>query len=176
MNRDEYDILDLTPDSNLDAFKCSEGDLNEFLIDESKGYQIELLARTYLVVHKQNGDIAAYFSLLNDVVRLNETEKSMRNRINRKIPFSKQRNHYPAVKIGRLAVSEAYAGQGIGRYIIDNVKIIFTHGNRTGCRFVTVDALATATGFYEQNNFRFFTEKDAHEYTRLMYFDLKDFK
>lgn len=175
MNRDDFDILDLTPETDLKAFKCTEGDLNEFLIDESKDYQTELLARTYLVVHKQSGAIAAFFSLLNDVIKLNETERSIRNRINRKIPFCKQRNHYPAVKVGRLAVHEAFAGQGIGRYILDNVKIIFTHGNRTGCRFVTVDALTSATGFYERNSFRFFTEKDKDDDTRLMYFDLKDF-
>jgi GNAT superfamily N-acetyltransferase len=166
----------LTPETDLTAFKCAEGDLNEFLLDESKDYQIEYLAVTYLLVNAENGDIIAYYSLLNDVVRLNETEKSVRNRINRKIPFSKQRNHYPAVKIGRLAVSEAYAGHGIGRLILDSVKYVFTHGNRTGCRFVTVDALTSATGFYERNKFRFFTEKDQDDDTRLMYFDLKDFE
>ena len=37
------------------------------------------------------------------------------------------------------------------------------------------DALTTATGFYECNKFRFFTEKDKDDDTRLMYFDLKDF-
>ena len=58
---------------------------------------------------------------------------------------------------------------------LDSVKYLFTHGNRTGCRFLTVDALATATGFYEHNKFRFFTEKDKDDDTRLMYFDLKDF-
>lgn len=175
MNREDFDILDLTPETDLTAFKCTESDLNEFLIEESKDYQAELLARTYLVVHRASGNIAAYFSLLNDVIRLDETEKNIRNRINRNIPFSKQRKHYPAVKIGRLAVSESFAQQGIGRYILDNVKFIFTHGNRTGCRFLTVDALTTATGFYEHNSFRFFTEQDKEDDTRLMFYDLKDF-
>ena len=70
MNRDEYDILDLAPETSLDAFRCAESDLNEFLIDESKDYQTELLARTYLIVHRESGNIAAYFSLLNEVIRL----------------------------------------------------------------------------------------------------------
>lgn len=175
MNISDFDLLDLTPETDLHSFKCTEGDLNEFLIDESKDYQSELLAKTYLLVNPSNGDIVAYYSLLNDVIRLDETEKSVRNRINRKIPFSKQRKHYPAVKVGRLAVNEAYAGMGIGRLLLDSVKFIFTHGNRTGCRFLTVDALASATGFYERNNFRFFTEQDKEDDTRLMYFDLKDF-
>lgn len=109
MNKDEFDLLDLTPEEDLTAFKCAEGDLNDFLIEEAKDYQTELLARTYLLRNSSNGDIVAYYSLLNDVIRLDETEKNVRNRINRKIPFSKQRNHYPAVKVGRLAVNEAYA-------------------------------------------------------------------
>lgn len=172
MNLSSVSIQVLTPDTDLTAFKCAESDLNDFLFEESKDYQTEYLAVTYLLVNSENGDIVAYYSLLNDVVRLNETEKSIRNR---KIPFSKQRNHYPAVKVGRLAVNEKYSGQGIGRLILDSVKYVFTHGNRTGCRFVTVDALNTATGFYERNKFRFFTEKDKDDDTRLMYFDLKDF-
>ena len=90
-------------------------------------------------------------------------------------PFNKQRNHYPAVKVGRLAVDKSYAHQGIGRLILDSVKYVFTHGNRTGCRFLTVDALADAMGFYERNGFRFFTQQDENHDTRLMYFDLKDF-
>lgn len=48
--------------------------------------------------------------------------------------------------------------------------------NKLGCRFLTVDAVAAATGFYEtKGNFRFFTEQDEGDDTRLMYFDLKDF-
>lgn len=176
MNKDNFNLLDLVPETDLSAFKCAESDLNDFLVDEAKDYQTELLAKTYLLRNTLNGDIVAYYSLLNDVIRLNETEKSVRNRINRKIPFSKHRNQYPAVKIGRLAVNEEYAGQGIGRLVLDSIKFIFTHGNRTGCRFLTVDALTSATGFYEHNSFRFFTEKDKDDDTRLMYFDLKDFQ
>lgn len=176
MNRENLDIVDLCPETILESFKCTEDDLNDFLINDSKDYQKELLSRTYLVIYKATEDIAAYFSLLNDVIKLDETEKKTRNRINRHIPYSKHRSHYPAVKLGRLAVDEKYAGNGIGRYVLDNLKYIFTHGNRTGCRFLTVDALASATGFYEHNGFHFFTELDKEDYTRLMYFDLKDFQ
>jgi hypothetical protein len=42
-------------------------------------------------------------------------------------------------------------------------------------KYRALDALTTATGFYERNKFRFFTEKDKDDDTRLMYFDLKDF-
>lgn len=176
MITDNLDILDLSPIFSLESFHCTESDLNDFLVNDSNDYQSELLARTYLVVNKTNNEIVAYFSLLNDTIRLEETESKTRNRINRKIPYNKQRKHYPAVKIGRLAVAEDNTGKGIGRFVLNNIKTIFTHGNRTGCRFLTVDALSTATGFYEHNGFHFFTEADKDDYTRLMYFDLKAFQ
>ena len=175
--RPKYSYQGLTPETNLEAFKCADGDLNDFLTDEAKDYEKELLAKTYLVVNEENGDLIAYFSLLNDTVRLEDTEKSMANRINRKIPNSKRRRHYPALKIGRLAVDTRYAGMGFGELILRTIRTMFRHGNRTGCRFLTVDALASATGFYEaKGNFRFFTDKDKDDDTRLMYFDLKDFE
>ena len=172
----DYYIQDLTPESNLEAFKCAEGDLNDFLVDEAKVYQSELLAKTYLVTNEENGDLMAYFSLLNDTVRLEETDKTTANRINRKIPNSKRRKHYPALKIGRLAVDTRYAGMGMSEEILRTIRTMFRFGNRTGCRFLTVDALASATGFYQaKGNFRFFTEQDKDDDTRLMYFNLKDF-
>ena len=42
---------------------------------------------------------------------------------------------------------------------------------------MTVDAYADATGFYEnKGKFKFFTDLDKDDDTRLMYFDLKPFK
>ena len=175
--RPKYSYQELTPESNLEAFKCADGDLNDFLMDEAKDYQTDLLAKTDLVVNEENGDLIAYFSLLNDTVRLEDTEKSTANRINRKIPNSKRRRHYPALKIGRLAVDTRYARMGFGEEILRTIRTMFRYGNRTGCRFLTVDALASATGFYQaKGNFRFFTEKDKDDDTRLKDFDLKDFE
>ena len=73
MNLSNISIRVLTPETDLTAFKCAEGDLNDFLIEEAKDYQTELLATTYLLRNSSNGDIVAYYSLLNDVIRLDET-------------------------------------------------------------------------------------------------------
>ena len=89
----------------------------------------------------------------------------------------KRLKSYPAVKIGRLAVSENYAHQGVGEQILQYVKALFAFGNRSGCRFLTVDAYADAVSFYEdKGGFKFFTETDINDDTRLLYFDLKPFK
>lgn len=49
----------------------------------------------------------------------------------------------------------------------------FVSNNKTGCRFLTVDAHKDAIGLYEKCGFSFFTENDKDDETRLMYFDLK---
>ena len=92
----------------------------------------------------------------------------------RKVPNSKRRKTYPAVKIGRLAVAKQYAGFGIGRLIIDAVRMMYINElHRAGCRFVTVDAYRSALSFYERNDFKYLTTKDIEDETRTMYFDLK---
>ena len=48
--------------------------------------------------------------------------------------------------------------------------------NKTGCRFITVDALASAVPFYEKNNFIPLNDEDINDRTRLLYFDLNDLK
>jgi len=102
----------LTKTTVIPEFKSKDGDLNEFLMQEAKDYQEQLLAVTYLLQNPKTGDIVAYFSLLNDTIK-----------------------------------------------------------------FLTVDAYADAVSFYEdKGGFKFFTETDINDDTRLLYFDLKPFK
>jgi len=71
-------------------------------------------------------------------------------------------------------VAKQYSGFGIGRLIIDAVRIMYiSEPHHAGCRFVTVDAYRTALSFYERNDFRYLTTKDTEDETRIMYFDLK---
>ena len=101
-------------------------------------------------------------------------EKTVWNRINRPIPNEKRRKSYPAVKIGRLAVSTKYAGLGFGLFMVDIVKQMYIDNQQqSGCRFITIDAYRNALGFYEKNRFSYLTDKDKTNETRAMYFDLK---
>ena len=93
----------LEADTELKGFKSIDDDLNDFLLNDAKNYSEELLAVTYLMIDAETEDIIAYYSLLNEQIRFTEDDKSIRNRINRLIPYSKQRTHYPAVKIGPVA-------------------------------------------------------------------------
>ncbi|MCD8310483.1 MAG: GNAT family N-acetyltransferase, partial [Prevotellaceae bacterium] len=120
-----------------------------------------------------NNKTAAYFSLRNDNIASDPEERSIWNKINRHVPNAKRWRHYPAVKIGRLAISEEYMRIGLGRDIILLIKLMFINGSRAGCRFLTVDAYQNAIGFYQKCGFKFMSMKDSNEVTRSMYFDLK---
>lgn len=167
--------IQLSSETEIKPFKCAEEDLNGFLFDDAKHFQNELMAVTYLLEDHERNVTVAYFSLLADKITFNPEEKVVWNRLNRSIPNPKRRRNYPALKIGRLAVNENYAGEGVGTFVLDSIKYAFTTVKRLGCRFLTVDALKSATHFYEKNGFQFFTEQDKHDETRLMFFDLKNF-
>lgn len=167
--------IQLSSATTIKPFKCADDDLNGFLFDDAKHFQNELMAVTYLLEDQENNVTVAYFSLLADKITFNPEGKTMWNRLNRNIPNPKRRRSYPALKIGRLAVNENYVGEGIGTFVLDSIKYAFTTVRRLGCRFLTVDALRSATSFYEKNGFHFFTEQDKGDETRLMFFDLKNF-
>ena len=58
------------------------------------------------------------------------------------------------------------------RLSVDYNKMLLVNSNRTGCRFITVDAYKQSLHFYEQNNFQFLDKTDINEDIRLLYFDL----
>ena len=122
-------ILDDAPDSwhlkRLDEytiikpFDCGDEVLNNYLLQESKFYLSERLAVTYIIESEE--ETIAYFCLLNDKVSRNIDAKTW-NKINKKIPNAKRKGTYPAVKIGRLAVTKKYAKSGFGEFMLDSVK------------------------------------------------------
>jgi len=173
---EKIDIIRLEESTLITSFDCGDIDLNDFLHNDAKNYLSSMLAVTYLV--KIDNEIAAFFCLSNDSLTrttiLTNEEKALWNRVGRKIPNSKRRRTYPAVKIGRLAVAKEYAGFGIGRQIIRSIVMIYiSKQHHAGCRFITVDAYQKALNFYEKNKFQYLTTKDIDDDIRTMYFDLK---
>jgi len=168
----EWNLIRLEENTEIKPFESADEELNDFLFNDAKRYLFSLLAVTYLIETKD--ETIAYFCLANDRVMKDDEEKAVWNKINRTIPNEKRRKSYPAVKIGRLAVSEKYAGMGFGNFMIDTVGEMYTDNQQqSGCRFITVDAYSNALGFYEKNDFKFLTDKDKTNETRAMYFDLK---
>ena len=104
--------------------------------------------------------IAAYFCLLNDKISRLEVTNSRWKSIKDSFPESKRFRSYPAIKIGRFAVSTAYRGQHIGTELIAMIKVMLnSNQNYSAYRFITVDAYLSAVPFYMKNGFNQLTQK-----------------
>jgi GNAT superfamily N-acetyltransferase len=164
-------LVALREDTVIKPFESEDSDLNDFLLHDAKNYARSRLSVTYLL--ETEDETVAYFSLSNDKLIKDAESPSTWNKLNRAIANEKRRRSYPAVKIGRLAVSKKYARLGLGRLIISSVINMFTEApQQTGCRFITVDAYRAAVRFYEKNDFNYLTTKDIDDPTRTMYLDL----
>jgi GNAT superfamily N-acetyltransferase len=166
-------IVRLNNDTEVKSFESGNEDLNNFLLNDAKDYLASLLSVTYII--QSGSDTVAYYCLSNDRLSQQPEEKSIWNKINRLISNKKRRKSYPAVKIGRLAVSKKFANAGIGTMIIRTIKGLYKNSflQHAGCRFITVDAYKDALPFYEKNKFKYLTENDKDDATRIMYLDLK---
>ena len=158
--------LSIIKNNDSIAFNCGDLDLNEFFCKDALYYQEELLARTYQYTDANRTSVAM-FSVSNDHISLSGEAKKV-------FPTSKQLRYYPAVKIARLGVATNFAHQKLGCQIIGFLKMFFLIRNKTGCRYITVDAYnkGEIINFYEKNGFQSLTDKDKNKKTRTMYFDL----
>ncbi len=117
--------------------------------------------KTYAVSYK--GILVAMFALQPDVLVLDDDDKDeMRNEWIPKPEIALHdktflmQSSFEAVEIAYFAVEKSYRGQGLGRYIIEQItkKIM---SEQPSCQFVTVGALTitgySAVGFYEQCDF-----------------------
>ncbi len=159
-------------------FDCGDSDLNEFFIKDSIQGCEQLVSVTYAV--EREGELLAFFCVSNDAIRAEDTSKNKYKKILSGMPSRKKYPSMPAVKIGRLATISKMQGNGIGTKILDLIKMWFSHGNKTGCRFIIVDAKnkPEILKFYNKNGFEFLDNHSASEkeHTRLMFFDLFTFK
>lgn len=175
MDFSNFTFRQIESDTDIKSFDCGDADLNDFLLSDAKNYLRAMMALTYLLEDNSTCKTVAYYSLLNDKIVFDPDDRQLWNRLNRRIVNSKRRKEYPAVKIGRLAVSKDYVGNHIGESILLLIKHMFTTMQRSACRFITVDAYAAAVPFYERCGFMFLSEKDKNAKTRAMYFDLINF-
>ena len=155
----------------LGCFNCGRDDLNEFFQKDAFDYKQQLLAETYYFQPKEATVEEIFFpvaliSFLNDsiVIKREERKEGKRafwNYLRKNVPHAKRGyESYPAVKIGRLGVLKEYQRQHFGTSLLNMTKDLFLTENRTGCRFITVDAYSDkgTINFYKSNGFQFLCE------------------
>ena len=147
-------LVRLDPANAVKSFDCGDRDLNDFILNHAAAFQKYLIAVTYACVDVDDASkVYAYCSLANDKVAITDfKDKAEFNRFRKKrgFPNEKRLKSYPAVKLCRLGVDETVKGQQIGTTVLDYIKWMFVFENKTGCRFLTVDAYLKAVPFYEK--------------------------
>ena len=171
-----YRIRCLNNGEAITGFNCGDDDLNDFIMNEAAKYQQTRLAVTYIIESKNGRGIAGFFSLANDRVSLSDFENTTDfNRFRRKRFVNEKRlKSYPAVKICRLGIDASAKGQSLGTFILDFIKTYFAMENKTGCRFITVDAYTDDIPFYFKNSFLPLSSQNDCDHTRLLFFDLEE--
>jgi hypothetical protein len=183
--------------ASCQSFVCSkEPDINKFFHEEYLDYENQLLGKSYCFVKRDGQNVVAAFTVANSSVRVDNMPNPKRNQLNRHIPFSKQRSQYPAVLLAQLAVFDGFGGNEIGKEVVDFIKSWFINPlNKTGCRYLVVDAINTpkVLDFYRNNGFEYIFASDEEEMqymsrsikvdngtvfrkTRLMVYDLMQLK
>lgn len=179
---------------NCQPFDCGVEDLNDFFATDAIAYDRDLMGKTYCWLDNEDDTrIVAMITLANAGIQTTHLRNHPKRHLNKGIAHNKQGRTYPAVLIGRLGVNVAYQSPEyrIGAQIMNFIKEWFTtEDNKTGCRFVLVDAVNThhTVSYYERNGFHplFPREADEKEYysinqddelrTRMYYFDLIEMK
>jgi GNAT superfamily N-acetyltransferase len=154
------EILEESDDVN--DFVCGVKDIDDFIHDEAWQYQKERLGVTYLF--RQNGKIVGFATL--SMADLKREKMSTTDRLRHKV------ENYPALLIGQLAVCSELHNKDIGTYICDfcfNEALKFSE--KVGCRFLAVNAIEAAIGFYKKYGFVLLPKQEGRE-QKVMFLDI----
>ncbi|MBI2125097.1 GNAT family N-acetyltransferase [Candidatus Woesearchaeota archaeon] len=155
----------------ISNFKSYEKELIKFLIEDAIDNQNKKISTTYLWFYKPTKELVGYVSVMTDAINLRgELKEHFRQK---DISFKS----LPALKIGKLCVSDNYLGRGIGTLMIEFVIILSEKlGKDVGLRFITTDSKRNADPkrdpihFYKKFGFEVLKQREIG--TTPMYKDL----
>lgn len=129
------------------AFSCGEGSL-DVCLQKKAGQDFKRHAAVSFVLTPKGTEIAGYYTLSQYSVQL----ESLSEEIAKKLP------KYPMVPttlIGRLAISSAYRGRGLGEMLLmDALHRIHRHSKEFASAGTIVDAIdKAAVAFYREYGF-----------------------
>ncbi len=178
--RDSFVLCPVTDFSIFTGFSClteacTDRDLEEFLHCDAEKHYLDKIAITYSLTEESAPHFPLGFvTLQNDAIIINNKDEFLEEVKN----YSYQ--SFPAVKIGRLGIHVKLQGKKLGSLLLNMVKEMMVTENRTGCRFLTVDAWRNkkqkinVSSFYSKNGFKLLALREKTSSTVPMYFDLAD--
>ncbi|MGD8410821.1 MAG: GNAT family N-acetyltransferase [Desulfobacterales bacterium] len=141
-------IAPLNPTHDRTGFECGVDALDRYLKRQAKQDSKRRIARVFVATKPGNpSSVIGYYTLSTLSIELNQLPE----KLTRKLP----RHQVPAALIGRLAVSKAAQGQGIGKMLLaDAIKRTLAVGDQIAIYAMVVDVIDDSVkGFYEQFGF-----------------------
>ncbi|MGD9283027.1 MAG: GNAT family N-acetyltransferase [Desulfobacterales bacterium] len=141
-------IAPLNPTHDRTGFECGVDALDRYLKRQAKQDSKRRIARVFVATKPDNpSSVIGYYTLSTLSIELNQLPE----KLTRKLP----RHQVPAALIGRLAVSKAAQGQGIGKMLLaDAIKRTLAVGDQIAIYAMVVDVIDDSVkGFYEQFGF-----------------------
>lgn len=137
---------------NTSSFDCGDEDINEFLKEDALKWQEKNLAVTNIFIY--NEELIGFFCSSGDSIKLKTNEKKESDIEGKPI------REIPAIKLGRLGRNKKFAGQGVGSNILKwAIGYVKSLAERTGIRYITVDAYYKKVDWYQKLGF----VKNLHE-------------
>lgn len=151
----------------LSGFNCRlEPDIEKFFQEECVLNDSQLLSSTYCFYLPESKEAVAGFCILCSDISTSAIPKKMRNKLNRKIPYVKQRDQYPAILIGQLAVFDQFSENHLGNELMENVKVwLAGMVKNVAARYIIVDAVNDehVLNYYLRNKFSFVFQEEPDE-------------
>ncbi len=141
-------IQPLNPTHGRTGFQCGVEALDRYLKKQAKQDIKRRISRVFVATKPDNPKtVIGYYTLSTLSIELNQLPE----KLVRKLP----KHPVPAALIGRLAVSNAAQGQGVGKMLLaDAIKRTLVVSDQIAIYAMVVDAINdSAKGFYKQFGF-----------------------
>jgi GNAT superfamily N-acetyltransferase len=134
----------LSAEHRLDDFACGVDSLDDWLKRRARPNQLSGASRTYVVT--EGSQVVGYYCLASGALVLGDAPTLVR----RNMP-----DPMPIAVLGRLAIHQAWQGQGVGVALLQDAVLRTLHASEIlGIRGLLVHALsAEAKAFYEHHGF-----------------------
>ncbi len=160
-------IEPLNPTHDRTGFQCGVEALDRYLKKQAKQDIKRRISRVFVATKPDNPKVViGYYTLSTLSIELNQLPEKLA----RKLP----KHPVPAALIGRLAVSNAAQGQGVGKMLLaDAIKRTLAVSDQIAIYTMVVDAVNdNARGLYQQFGFARLSNDSPRLFLPLKSFDI----
>lgn len=145
----EFITVDFDKKYRRDSFSCVHDSLNNYLKLQATKEIKAGLSKVYLFIGNSN-EVIGYYSLSSSEL----PKEIIPDEMLQKLPRSY--SGYPAILLGRLAVTQSETGKGLGgELLVDAIYRCMVHSYSIGTSVIMVDPIdERAVSFYEKFMFK----------------------